>query len=233
MGDFGALRQEVYEANMAIPRERLARLTWGNVSGYKPELGVFGIKPSGIDYDTLRPEDIVIVDLEANTVDGEMRPSSDTRTHAVLYRSFPSLRGVVHTHSTYAVGWAQSLRSIPILGTTHADHTTEDIPCTTPMDEARVRGNYEEETGNQIVDHFRVHGLDPAEVQMVLVGCHGPFAWGASIAKAVDNAIALEEIAKMATITLVANPHADRLPQALRQKHWQRKHGSDAYYGQE
>lgn len=230
--DFAELRDQVYEANMVVPREGLARLTWGNVSGLDAEREVFAIKPSGVQYGDLTPEDIVIVDLDCNVVDGDKRPSSDTRTHAVLYRSFPHIRGIVHTHSTHAVGWAQALTPIPILGTTHADHTTGDIPCTPPMDEARVTGNYEEETGNQIVEHFRRLGLDPAEVEMVLVGCHGPFVWGRSVRKAVDNAIALEEIAHMATVTRIVDPAAERLPAVLRQKHWERKHGKDAYYGQ-
>ena len=233
MTDFAVLRQEVYEANMMIPRERLARLTWGNVSGFDPERKVFAIKPSGVRYGTLTPDDIVVVNLDAQVVHGTKRPSSDTRTHAVLYRSFPGIRGIVHTHSTFAVGWAQALRPIPIFGTTHADLTTFDIPCTAPMDESRVTGDYETETGNQIVQHFHENDLDPQDVQMVLVGCHGPFTWGSTIAKAVENAIALEEIAKMAAITESVNRQADRLPDALREKHWERKHGKDAYYGQE
>jgi L-ribulose-5-phosphate 4-epimerase len=232
MNEYAALQHEVYEANMAIPRERLAKLTWGNVSGLDPERGVFAIKPSGVDYEALTPEDIVVVDLDARVVHGTRRPSSDTRTHAVLYRAFPDIRGIVHTHSPWAVGWAQALCPIPIFGTTHADQTTIDIPCTPPMADERVAGDYEEETGNQIVEHFRDHGLDPAEVPMVLVGCHGPFAWGRTIQKAVENAIALEEIAKMAAITRAVNPQAARLPEALRRKHWERKHGKDAYYGQ-
>lgn len=229
---FAELQHQVYEANMAIPRRGLAQLTWGNVSGFDADLGVFAIKPSGVDYETLRWEDIVVVDLENSVVAGDLKPSSDTRTHAHLYRAFPDLRGICHTHSPYAVGWAQALQPIPIFGTTHADQTTHDVPCTPPMDEARIAGNYEEETGRQIVTHFQDNDLDPTEVEMVLVGCHGPFTWGSSVKKAVENAIALEEIAKMATITLTVNPEARRLPDALKKKHYERKHGPDAYYGQ-
>lgn len=226
------LQQRVYDANMEIPRQDLAKLTWGNVSGYDPDLGVFAIKPSGVDYDSLRWEDIVVVDLDNTVVQGSLNPSSDTKTHAHLYRAFPSIRGICHTHSPYAVGWAQALRPIPIFGTTHADQSTRDIPCTPPMEEERITGDYEEETGRQIVRHFRREGLDPDEVEMVLVGCHGPFTWGTSVSKALGNAIALEEIAKMAMITLSVNPNATRLPEALQKKHYERKHGPNAYYGQ-
>jgi L-ribulose-5-phosphate 4-epimerase len=166
------------------------------------------------------------------TVDGRLRPSSDTRTHAVLYRAFPGIGGVVHTHSPYAVGWAQALRPIPIQGTTHADHTVRDIPCTPPMSDDRITGDYEEETGNQIVDHFLAEGLDPAETEMVLVGSHGPFTWGKTAAKAVYNAVVLEELARMALVTHMVNPEAPPLKDTLKRKHYERKHGKDAYYGQ-
>ncbi len=232
MNEFTALRREVYDANMSIPRNDLAVLTWGNVSVVDRERGVFAIKPSGVSYERLRPEDIVVVDMDCTVIDGTLRPSSDTKTHAVLYRTFEDVGAIVHTHATYCVAWAQALRPIPIFGTTHADHTTVDIPCTPPMSAERINGDYETETGMQIVDYFREHALDAAEVEMVLVGCHGPFTWGASVQKAVANAIALEEIARMATLTLQIDPEAKQLPRVLRNKHYERKHGGNAYYGQ-
>jgi L-ribulose-5-phosphate 4-epimerase len=229
---FAAIREASYEANMEVPRHNLAVFTFGNVSVIDRDRRLFAIKPSGVSYDDLTPADIVIVDLDGTVVDGRMRPSSDTLTHAVLYRKFPGIGGVVHTHSTYAVGWAQALKPIPILGTTHADHATVDIPCTPPMDDARILGNYEEETGNQIVEHFASHGLDPSEVEMVLVGCHGPFTWGPSVDKAVYNAVVLEELARMAFISRTIDPGVAPLKDSLRDKHYERKHGTDAYYGQ-
>ncbi|MDF1569790.1 MAG: L-ribulose-5-phosphate 4-epimerase [Spirochaetaceae bacterium] len=230
--DFEALKAECYELNMEIPRRNLALYTWGNVSIIDRNAGVFAIKPSGVSYDELKKEDIVIVDLQGAVVDGSLKPSSDTQTHAVLYRDFKDIGGVVHTHSTYAVGWAQALEPIVIYGTTHADHTIQDIPCTPPMSDAKIEGDYEVETGVQIVEHFRKMNLDPNETQMVLVGSHGPFTWGVDGAKAVYNAVVVEELAKMATITRQANPQVQRLKEALRRKHYERKHGPDAYYGQ-
>lgn len=229
---YADLKAECYELNMEIPRRSLAIYTWGNVSIIDRDKGVFAIKPSGISYDDLKADDIVIVDLKSRTIEGRLNPSSDTRTHAVLYRAFEHIGGVVHTHSPYAVGWAQALEPITIYGTTHADHTVEDIPCTPPMSDAKIGGDYEEETGNQIVNHFRTLGLNPSETEMVLVGSHGPFTWGKSGARAVYNAVVLEELAKMALITRQANPDAPRLKESLRRKHYQRKHGPNAYYGQ-
>ena len=229
---YDELKAECYELNMEIPRRSLALYTWGNVSILDAGKGVFAIKPSGVSYDDLKSRDIVVVDLEGKCVDGHLKPSSDTPTHAVLYREFPGIGGVVHTHSPYAVGWAQALTPIIIQGTTHADHTIEDIPCTPPMSDAQIKGRYEEETGVQIVNHFRTLELNPGETEMVLVGSHGPFAWGKTGARAVYNAVVLEELAKMATITRQANPDAPRLKEALRRKHYERKHGPDAYYGQ-
>ena len=229
---YRTLREECWELNMEIPRRSLAIYTWGNVSLLDADRGVFAIKPSGVSYDELRPEDIVIVDLQGATVDGRLNPSSDTATHVVLYREFEGLGVVVHTHSPYAVGWAQAQRPITILGTTHADHTVEDIPCTPPMSDDQIAGSYEEETGLQIVNQFRSLGLDPGETEMVLVGNHGPFTWGKTGAKAVYNAVVVEELARMATITRIANPDAPRLKDSLRRKHYERKHGPDAYYGQ-
>ena len=231
-GKYTDLKAECYELNMEIPRRSLAIYTWGNVSIIDRDAGVFAIKPSGVSYDALKPDDIVVVNLESRTVEGQLNPSSDTRTHAVLYGAFDQIGGVVHTHSPYAVGWAQALKPIVIRGTTHADHTVEDIPCTAPMSNNQIEGDYEEETGKQIVDHFHSLGLNPAETEMVLVGSHGPFTWGKSGAKAVYNAVVLEELAKMALITQQVNPDAPRLKESLRRKHYERKHGPNAYYGQ-
>ncbi len=232
MNQYQSLRDECYELNMEIPGRKLAIFTWGNVSIINRNLDVIAIKPSGISYDELQREDIVIVDLQGQRVDGSLNPSSDTATHLVLYRDFPSIGGVVHTHSPYAVGWAQAQQPIVIQGTTHADHTVEDIPCTPAMADSQIEGNYEEETGNQIIEHFVNLDLNPAETEMVLIGNHGPFTWGKDGKQAVYNAVVLEELAKMATITKIANPEAPRLKEALRRKHYERKHGPDAYYGQ-
>jgi len=230
--EYGELRSRCYELNMEIPRRNLAIYTWGNVSIIDRKRSVFAIKPSGVSYDSLKPGDIVIVNLNSEVVDGALNPSSDTRTHAVLYRNFPSIGGVVHTHSPYAVGWAQALQPITIYGTTHADHTVQDIPCTPPMSDEQIKGDYEEETGVQIIEHFRKLNLDPGETEMVLVGSHGPFTWGATGEKAVYNAVVVEELARMALITRQANPAVQPLKEALRRKHYERKHGANAYYGQ-
>ena len=230
--EFGELKTRCYELNMEIPRRGLALYTWGNVSVIDRTRSVFAIKPSGVSYDTLKALDIVVVDLDCRVVDGRLNPSSDTRTHAVLYKAFEGIGGVVHTHSPYAVGWAQALRPIVIQGTTHADHTTDDIPCTPPMSDEQINGDYEEETGNQIVSHFRNLGLNPDDTEMVLVGSHGPFTWGVSGARAVYNAVVLEELARMAFVTQTVNPEAGRLKESLRRKHFERKHGPNAYYGQ-
>ena len=232
MSDFAALKREAFDANMEIPARNLAIFTFGNASVLDRARGVLAIKPSGVSYDVLKAEDMVVVDLECHVVDGTLRPSSDTKTHAILYRAFPEIGGVVHTHSPYAVGWAQALTPIPIQGTTHADHTVRDIPCTPPMADDRIQGDYEEETGNQIVRYFRTEGLDPTETEMVLVGSHGPFTWGPTVAKAVYNAVVLEELAKMALVTRLVNPDAPPLKDTLKKKHYERKHGNDAYYGQ-
>jgi L-ribulose-5-phosphate 4-epimerase len=232
MSRYEYLKEECYELNMEIPRRQLAIYTWGNVSIIDRSAGVFAIKPSGVSYENLRAEDIVIVDLDSRTVEGELKPSSDTRTHAVLYRSFENIAGVVHTHSPHAVAWAQALEPITIYGTTHADHTVEDIPCTPPMSDKQIAGDYEEETGNQIVSHFQELKLNPDETEMVLVGSHGPFTWGGSGNKAVYNAVVLEELARMALFTRQLNPGVPRLKESLREKHYQRKHGPGAYYGQ-
>jgi len=227
------LKELVYEANMEIPKEELAIVTFGNVSGIDRAAGVVAIKPSGVPYRILRVEDIVIVDLDNVLVEGRMRPSSDTKTHTLLYKSFPTIGGVCHTHSTYAVAWAQANRAIPNLGTTHADHLVAPIPVTEVMSDEMIRNDYEHETGNQILDLFKKEGLSPEEVEMVLVACHGPFTWGKDPAKAVYNAVVLEEIAKMAYLTLQINPSCPAIKQTLVDKHFFRKHGKDAYYGQD
>ncbi len=229
---YDSLKQECYEANLQLVKRGLVIQTFGNVSCCDRAAGVFAIKPSGADYGKLDWRDIVIVDFSGRTAEGTKRPSSDTPTHAVLYAGFPNLGGIVHTHSTYAAAWAQSLRDVPIYGTTHADSLPVDIPCTEPMSDDRIKNDYETETGLQIVDCFRKRGLSPDEVQMALVGGHGPFAWGADAAKAVANAEILEELCRMAYLTEQLRPDAPRLKKALIDKHYSRKHGKNAYYGQ-
>ena len=229
---FESLRKECYEANMELPKLGLVIYTFGNVSCIDRKAGVFAIKPSGVDYDKLKPEDIVIVGLDGKVADGSLRPSSDTNTHLELYKACPSLGGIVHTHSTFAVAWAQAARAVPLYGTTHADHLAADIPCTEFMADDRIRNDYETETGLQIIDCFEKHNLDAAEIPMALVAGHGPFTWGATAAKAVYHARVLEDLCKMAYIPELGNPKVQRLKDSLIQKHYNRKHGKDAYYGQ-
>ncbi|MFT4092583.1 MAG: L-ribulose-5-phosphate 4-epimerase [Niabella sp.] len=226
------IREAAYEANMQLPKLGLVLFTFGNVSTADRSGGVFAIKPSGVAYDDLSPEKMVIVDFEGNTVEGVLNPSSDTKTHAVLYKQWESIGGIVHTHSTYATAWAQSQRDIPIFGTTHADYNTVDIPCAPPMSDEMIKGNYEYETGFQIINYFNEKHLDYREVEMVLVGNHAPFTWGKNAAKAVHNSAVLEQVAKMALLTEQINPQAPRLKEALINKHYERKHGPDSYYGQ-
>ncbi len=234
---YQTLKEEAFEANMQIPAQHLAIYTWGNVSAFDKDKCIFAIKPSGIPYSELTVDSMVIVDLDGKTVEGTMNPSSDTKTHCVLYKEFAvkdgvEMRGIIHTHSPYAVGWAQAVRPVPLFGTTHADHIQTEIPCTPYLSKEMVQRNYELETGNAIVKHFREHGYNPAEVNMVLVAGHGPFAWGKTPSYAVYNAAVLEEVSKMATITVQVNPGAMPLPQYIVDKHYQRKHGPNAYYGQ-
>ena len=229
---FSDLKQECYEANMQLNALNLVVYTFGNVSAVDRKNGVFAIKPSGVPYEDLKPEDIVIVDFENNIIEGTMRPSSDTKTHAYLYKNWPNIGGVAHTHATYSVAWAQAQRDIPIFGTTHADHLTTDIPCAAPMADALIEGNYEHNTGIQILDCFKEKNLSYEEVEMILIGNHGPFAWGKNAAKAVYNSKVLEVIAEMAHLTLQINPNAPRLKDSLIKKHYERKHGKDSYYGQ-
>lgn len=226
------IQQEAYEANMQLPKLGLVLFTFGNASAADRSLGVFAIKPSGVPYDELTPEKMVIVDFESNIVEGSLRPSSDTKTHAVLYKHWEKINGIAHTHSIYATAWAQAQRDIPIFGTTHADHNTVDIPCAPPMSDEMIQGNYEYETGFQVMNCFKEKGLSYEEVEMILVGNHAPFTWGKTAAKAVYNSAVLENIAHMAYLTLSINADAERLKDALIKKHYERKHGPDSYYGQ-
>jgi len=227
-----SLREEAFEANRTIARLRLAILTWGNASAFDPASGLLAIKPSGLDYDELTPDSMVVLDLDGKIVEGSLRPSSDTKTHLVLYRSFSGIRGVCHSHSPHAVAWAQACRPIPCLGTTHADQTAGPIPCTPFISPEALKIDYEEGTGELIVETFRKEGLDPLATPMVVVAGHGPFTWGTSAMDAVHHAAALEEVARMAILTYAIDPEAAPLPAHIMRKHWERKHGSGAYYGQ-
>jgi L-ribulose-5-phosphate 4-epimerase len=224
------LKEKAWVANMEIPARGLAVCTFGNVSALDRAKGVFAIKPSGVDYQKLTAADLVVVDLDGKVVEGSLRPSSDTRTHAVLYRAFANIGGIVHTHSMFATGWAQAGLAIPVYGTTHADHLAEDVPCTGLMSPEAVERDYEAETGEQILECFR--GRNPAHTPMVLVAGHGPFTWGSTAEQAVYNAVMLEQIAQMAFITRGIDSSARRLPEHLIRKHFERKHGPRATYGQ-
>ncbi|MDC7227814.1 MAG: L-ribulose-5-phosphate 4-epimerase AraD [Spirochaetales bacterium] len=230
MSKFSELKKRVLECNMGIQEHKLAIFTWGNVSAVDRGNSCFAIKPSGVAYDNLTVDDIVVVGLDGSIIEGDRRPSSDTNTHLVLYNSFETIGGVVHTHSPYATGWAQTCTDIPIYGTTHADHLTKPVPCTAVMRDEQIEGDYETETGVQIVETFR--DLYPSEVEMVLVACHGPFTWGATPEKALYNAVVLEEMARMAFVTHTVRPDTPELKESLRAKHYYRKHGKNAYYGQ-
>jgi L-ribulose-5-phosphate 4-epimerase len=232
MSRYDKIKQAAYEANMQLPELGLVLFTFGNVSVVDRELKVFAIKPSGVPYKDLSPDKMVIVDFDANTVEGALRPSSDTKTHAVLYKYWEKIGAIVHTHSTYATAWAQSQRDIPIFGTTHADHTTADIPCAPPMNDEMIKGDYEHETGFQIMNCFAEKGLSYEDVEMVLVGNHAPFTWGKTADKAVYNSAVLENVAQMAFLTEQINSSAPRLKDALIRKHYDRKHGANSYYGQ-
>lgn len=227
---YTALKEEVYEANMLLPKHGLVLFTFGNVSAVDKELGVFAIKPSGVPYEQLKADDIVVLDFELNKVEGALNPSSDTKTHLVLYQEFKEIGAIVHTHSTYSVAWAQAFKPIPVLGTTHADHVAGEIPCTEVMTDKAIKGDYEVETGLQITNLFRQFNYQ--ETEMVLVGGHGPFTWGKTAEKAVYNSVVMEELARMAYLTLQINPEVTPLKQALVDKHYFRKHGANAYYGQ-
>lgn len=224
------LKRAAYEANMELDRRKLVVYNFGNVSEIDRAKGVVAIKPSGVPYADLRPEDMVIVDLDNTVVDGQLKPSSDTRTHTHLYRHFSSIGGVTHTHSTFATAWAQTQMDIPCLGTTHADFVYGDIPCTAVITDAQIQRDYEEETGVQITDCFKQRS--PDESPMVIVAGHGPFTWGKDAAKAVYHAVILEEVAHMAYLTQTLRPSIGPLRQAIIDKHFLRKHGKNAYYGQ-
>lgn len=226
------LKLEVYEANMELPRRNLVTYTWGNVSGIDREKGLFVIKPSGVDYDKLRPEDLVVMDLKGNKVEGSLNPSSDTKTHVVLYNEFPEIGGIVHTHSPYAVGWAQAGRDIPAYGTTHADYFYGPVPCARTLTKEEIDEDYELNTGKVIVETFRSRGINPKYVPAVICRNHGPFTWGKNAAEAVYHSVVLEEVSKMNLFTETINPKVGPAPSYLMDKHFMRKHGPNAYYGQ-
>ncbi len=226
------LKHAVYEANMELPRRGLVTYTWGNVSGIDRERGLVVIKPSGVSYDELTPDDLVVLDLDGKVVDGKLNPSSDTKTHLELYKAFPEIGGIVHTHSPYAVGWAQAGREIPAYGTTHADYFYGPVPCCRSLTEQEVEEDYERNTGLVIVETFRQRELDPVHVPGAICRNHGPFTWGKDAAQAVYHAVVLEEVAKMAVYTTQIAPDAQPAPQYVLDKHFLRKHGPNAYYGQ-
>lgn len=227
-----ALKEQVLEANLELPKLGLVDFTWGNVSGKDPETGAIVIKPSGVPYETMKAADMVVVDGEGKVIDGKLKPSSDLPTHIELYRHFPSIGGVVHTHSTWATVWAQACRGIPALGTTHADYFFGEIPCTKILSQAQTSGQYEVETGLAIIERFREGKIDPASMAAVLVANHGPFTWGKDANDAVHNAAVLELVARMAMLSMQIDKGLPPMPQHLLEKHFFRKHGPGAYYGQ-
>ena len=226
------LKEKVYLANMELPKRGLVTYTWGNVSGIDREKGLFVIKPSGVEYEELKPSDMVVMDLEGNQVEGDMNPSSDTKTHLVLYNAFPQIGGIVHTHSPYAVSWAQAGEDLPCYGTTHADYFYGSIPCARHLTQEELDEDYEKNTGITIVETFKERGIDPVAVPAVLCFSHGPFTWGKDPAQAVYHSVVLEECAKMGIFTRMVNPNAAPAPQRMQDKHYMRKHGPNAYYGQ-
>ena len=227
------LKQQVLEANLLLPKHGLITFTWGNVSGIDREKGLVVIKPSGVEYDDMCADDMVVVDLEGNVVEGHYKPSSDTPTHLALYKAFPSLGGVVHTHSRWATSFAQAGRGVPAMGTTQGDYFYGEIPCTRKMTPEEIAGQYELETGNVIIETFKERGIDPAQVPAVLVYSHGPFTWGTDPFNAVHNAVVLEEVAFMDFHAMALNPSLPPMQQELLDKHYLRKHGPGAYYGQD
>jgi L-ribulose-5-phosphate 4-epimerase len=226
------LKERVFRANLDLVRHNLVIFTWGNVSGIDREKGLVVIKPSGVDYDSMKASDMVVVDLKTGeTVEGELNPSSDTPTHLILYRTYPDIGGIVHTHSTYATAWAQAGKDIPNIGTTHSDYYHNDIPCTGDMTEKEIKGDYEQETGNVIVKRLNQGNINPMHTPGALVKNHGPFAWGKNPDNAVYNAVVMEQVAKMAYLSFAINPETSMNP-LLVEKHFSRKHGPNAYYGQ-
>ncbi len=232
MSKYETIKQLAYKANMKLPELGLVLFTFGNASAANRKEGVFAIKPSGVPYSELSVDKMVIVDFDGKTVEGNLRPSSDTLTHAVLYKQFETIGGISHTHSCYATAWAQSLRDIPVYGTTHADHTTYDIPCAPPMDDGMIQGHYEYQTGFQIINALKEKNIGYEEMEMILVGNHAPFTWGKTVDKAVYNSAVLENIAKMAFLTESIKADALPMKDSLIKKHYERKHGKDSYYGQ-
>lgn len=232
MSKYKIIREDACAANKRLPELGLVLFTFGNVSVADHSLKVFAIKPSGVPYNDLTPDNMVIVDFDGRVVEGQLRPSSDTPTHAVLYKHWNKINSIVHTHSTHATAWAQSLRDIPIYGTTHADHLTVDVPCAPPMADQKIKGDYELETGFQIMDCLKERKLSYEDVEMILVGNHAPFTWGTSSKKALYNSAVLESLAQMAFITEQINPDVKRMKDSLISKHFERKHGPNSYYGQ-
>lgn len=226
------LKQAVYEANMELPRKGLVTYTWGNVSGIDRESGLVVIKPSGVNYEDLTPEKLVVLDLEGNVVEGNLNPSSDTKTHLELYKAYPQLGGIVHTHSPYAVAWAQAGKDIPCYGTTHADYFYGPVPCARSLTLDEVEADYEKSTGEVIIETFSERSIDPAFVPAVICRNHGPFTWGKDAKQAVYHAVVLEEVARMALLTVQLSPEVAPAPQYLQDKHFMRKHGPNASYGQ-
>ena len=227
-----SLKREVYEENMELTRHKLVTFTWGNVSGIDRKQGLFAIKPSGVKYEDLKVSDMVVMDLDGKKIEGEMNPSSDTKTHLELYKAFPEIGGIVHTHSPYAVGWAQSGLDIPCYGTTHADYFYGDIPCTRNLTLDEIKDAYEINTGKVIIETFVQRGIKPRYMPAVICSNHGPFTWGNDAAEAVYHAVVLEAVAKMATFTKINNGKVQVAPQSIQEKHFQRKHGPNSYYGQ-
>ena len=227
-----ALKQQVLQANLELPKLGLVDFTWGNVNARDADSGAVVIKPSGVPYETMTLDDMVVVDINGRVLEGKLRPSSDLPTHLELYRQFPSIGGIVHTHSTWATVWAQTCRGIPALGTTHADYFFGEIPCTQQLSAQQIAGEYEAQTGVAIVECLRARGIDPAHMPAVLVANHGPFAWGKDAPAAVHNAAVLEVVARMAFLSMQMDPALPAMPQQLLEKHFLRKHGPGAYYGQ-
>lgn len=227
-----ALKEKVFQANLALPKHGLVKYTWGNVSEIDREAGLFVIKPSGVDYDNMKASDMVVCDLDGNVVEGELNPSSDTPTHAVLYQEFPEIGGIVHTHSTYATAWAQAGLDVPAMGTTHADTFYGGVPCARFLTQEEIDKGYEAYTGHVVVETFKERGLKPLEVPGVLLHGHAPFTWGKDADAAVMNAVVLDEVCHTNYMARQLNSYAPELPQRILDKHYLRKHGANAYYGQ-